>query len=470
MTGEVIKSFLVGLGFDVDESSLTKFNKAILIATAEVTGLYAAVAATATGIGYGISKISEDFEQLGYEYRLIYPAINKAILLRQALFQAYSAAGVNLQKTVISAFRLNLSLTKTKLVLEALYKSTAARFFPLLTKQSDLFRQKIYANMPKIQSLLETFIRIVFKALEVLTTLGIRIWEALTVLWGVLKRVDDATGGWLFTILKIVGAWKLLNSVFLATPFGRLLALIGALVLLFDDYKGFTEGKPSLIDWNTFIPAINAAKDAFRGFLRYVKSTYETLKNFKWAEVFQDFLSGKISDAVDAIASSFGDAAKNAHSFFEALAGILKLIEELLKFHPVYLLGKLFPGIKEQLGGEPKIPEINATGARYPAQPVEPGLLDDINSTLKFISGGRIAPNAANLLPNIENAPKGVPPVIPLGSHTDNSNQTNQNVNQQTNINVIGSPDAALTGKSIASEQTKVNFDLVRNLQGAVLA
>lgn len=59
MEGEVIKSFLVGLGFGVDDASLSKFNKAIASATLKVTALYTAVNAAASGIVFGISKISE---------------------------------------------------------------------------------------------------------------------------------------------------------------------------------------------------------------------------------------------------------------------------------------------------------------------------------------------------------------------------------------------------------------------------
>ena len=84
MNGDVIKSFLVGLGFGVDDASLAKFNKAISSATLKVTALYASTEVAASGIVYGISKISESFEQLGYEYRLITPAINKAIVLRRS--------------------------------------------------------------------------------------------------------------------------------------------------------------------------------------------------------------------------------------------------------------------------------------------------------------------------------------------------------------------------------------------------
>src|ERR1019366_5580168 len=103
----VIKSFLVGLGFGVDDASLAKFNKAIASASLKVAALYGSTQVAASGIVLGISKISEGFEQMGYEYRIIAPAINKALTLRRELLKAYSAAGINIVKVIQSSVRLN---------------------------------------------------------------------------------------------------------------------------------------------------------------------------------------------------------------------------------------------------------------------------------------------------------------------------------------------------------------------------
>src|SRR5690606_12424603 len=49
-----------------------------------------------------------------------------------------------------------------------------------------------------------------------------------------------------------------------------------------------------------------------------------------------------------------------------------------------------------------------------------------------------------------------------LGGNTQN--QTTQNVQQQTNINITGTADASAVGRMVTTEQSRVNFDLVRNL------
>lgn len=374
MTGELIKSFLVGLGFEIDDAGLNKFNKSITAASVKVAALGTAITATATAIGLGISKISQDFEQLGYEYRIIAPAINKALLLRRAMLSAFKAANINITEVVRNSVRLNFSLAKTKFAFEAIYKSVASRFFPLITKQSDIFRAKLYANMPRIQAALERFINFVFKAFEAVTQLGSTLWSILTRVWDFFVALDKATGGWSTKILGAVAAWELLNLSFLATPLGMIITGLVALLALYDDFKTFQEGGKSLFNWGPVVPFLN-------------------------------LVGRSVMDVVHA---------------FEILWGwVEKVGSAMWKFGAAGIMA-----IKGVFGDNP----------------------------------GNVAANAGN-------NPASQPLVNPIGS-TSNS-QTNQNVNQQTSITVQGSADANSVGKSVASEQSRVNFDMVRNMRGA---
>lgn len=389
MTGDVIKSFLVGLGFGVDEASLSKFNKAINQATLKVTALYASTKLAAAGIAYGISKISESFEQLGYEYKIIAPAINKALILRKEMFKAYAATGINLTKVVQASVKLNLSIAKTKIALEAIYKSTGSRFFALLTKQSDIFRKSLYENMPKIINALERFVKFVFKALEATTALGTRVWSILTRVYDFFVMLDQATDGWSTKILAVIAAWKLLNLSFLATPIGATIAGLVALLALYDDLQTFKEGGQSLFDWGPVVPWLNTVKGTLSSIIDLV---FDLILAFK--QLFHlDF--------------------SNFKEVFQDLKNIAGGIWDVLK----------------PLGG----------------------FIADITG-----GGGNVA-NLQN--PSLLNRN--------LGTSGGANSQTNQNVKQQTNINVMGSADAGAVGKAVAGEQSKVNFDMVRNMKGA---
>lgn len=254
--GDIIKSFLVGLGFDVDEASLRVFNEQIAKSAARIISLYTAVNAFAGAIVYAFSKISEGFEEMGYQYHIIAPAINKAIVLRHELMKAYGAAGINIRKVIVDSVKLNMSLTKTKYAMEAIYKSVASRFFTLLTKQSDAFRKRLYDNMPYIISALEKLVKTVFKAFEAVTILGGRLWSILSRVYDFFVMLDKATDGWSTVILGLVAAWRLLNLSFVATPLGLLLTGFVSLLALFDDFKTFQEGGKSFFDWGPAIPII----------------------------------------------------------------------------------------------------------------------------------------------------------------------------------------------------------------------
>lgn len=64
MSAEMIKEFLVGLGFKVDEAGLSKFAEGITSATIRVTALATAATAAAAGIVASVQHIASEYDQL----------------------------------------------------------------------------------------------------------------------------------------------------------------------------------------------------------------------------------------------------------------------------------------------------------------------------------------------------------------------------------------------------------------------
>lgn len=412
MTGEVIKQFLVGLGFGVDDKSLSKFNKSIKEASVRVTALYATIKAAAAGIFWSISKISEGFEQMGYEYRIIAPAINKTLVLRNELLKAYRAAGVNITQVIQQSVKFNMALAKTQFAFKAIFGSVAAKFFPMLTKQMDIFRSKIYANMPKIQASLEKFVNFVFKAFEATVILGERIFRILQRVYDFFYSLHKQTDGWSTIILAVVAAWKLLNLSFLATPLGMIIAGLVALIALWDDFQVWKEGGKSMFDWSSFVPVIDAMSMALKRVLSYFEQVAEVIAHVAFALV--SLFSGDFD------------------SFWEHIKGGLMSM--------LGLFGKLWDIIKSLFSVGKEIGKW----------------------AFGLFSGG----DAANALKNVT-ALQGATPGQPGIGNVNNQNQTNMNVQQQTSINVTGSADANAIGKHVAGEQGRVNMDMVRNMKGA---
>jgi hypothetical protein len=424
MDGDVIKSFLVGLGFGVDDASLAKFNKAITSAAVKVTALYASIKLSAAGIFYSISKISEGFEEMGYNLRLVAPAVNKMLILREAMLDAYRHAGIDLTKVVQQSILFNLSLAKTKFALEAVYKSVGAKFLPLLTKQMDIFRQKIFANMPKIQEQLTKVVQFIFKAFEATVELGQRLWSMLERVYGFFKKLDEATGGWSTKILAVIAAWQILNLGFLATPLGMIIAGFIALLALWDDFQVWREGGQSLINWGSDM------SKTIVGLVAAIGLGVAALYAWKGAMV-----------AWNAVSKAF----EIVLAVMNGELGVTTVLASLLEA-PFWLIAAAIGAV---------IAAVTLADAKWQIFGGHlSGFFSGVGGKVLDFLGGAHAGNVASA---------GSP--SPL---TGGAGGNTQKVNQETTINVQGSADANSVGKAVASQQGAVNFDMTRNLKGAM--
>lgn len=418
MTGEVIKQFLVGLGFGVDEGSLKKFGKAIDNAYVRVGLLAGAIKASAAATFMGIAKISEGFEEIGYQHRIIAPAINKAIILRKAMTAAYKDAGINMVQAVQQSVKFNLSLAKTKYQLEGIVKSTAMKFVPMLTKQMDAFRVKVSQYMPQILKFMERFVGFIFKASDAVTKLGVRVWSMLGRVWELFSKLDEITGGWSTKLLAAVAAWKLLNLSFLMTPIGMVLTGMLALLALYDDFITYKEGGESLFDWGS---------DAIKTIVGLTTAVVGLFAAFKAIGVAMKVYRG-IMILVNAVQAAFGIilAANPIGLIITAIAALIGLLTVLyLKWD---VIKKSFTDFFSGLGGK----------------------------ALSFL--GDLVGGGADIGTTVNNP-------TPLGSTT--ANNSSQSVKQETNIIVQGSSNPEATARSVVSEQNKVNFNMARNMKGA---
>jgi hypothetical protein len=412
MTGEVIKSFLVGLGFDVDDKSLAQFNKSITNATLKVAALYGSIKIATAGIFASIAGVAKGFEEMGYQLRIVAPAMNRWLVMRQAMLTAYAKAGINIGQVVREAILFNYSLAKTKFALEAVYKSVAAKFFPLLTKQLDVFRAKIFANMPKIQAQLMKFIQFMFKAFQATVELGNRLWSILTRVYDFFERLHKSTDGWSTVILGVIAAWKLLNLEFLATPLGALIAGLGALLVLFDDFKVWQEGGKSLFDWAPFIPVIQGITSVFKSLKETLDQIFQVI--FDIVGAFIRLFKLDFRGLGESLGWIFDDVVKLVDKATDAIANL---------FRTVAAVGNWLPSAGNWIADH-------------------------------FGGGGNHAAATAGVGPSAR-------PLLPTGANSQ------QNVSQQTSIVVNGAADAHSVGKQVAGQQDRVNFDMTRNLKGA---
>jgi hypothetical protein len=402
---ETISSFLVGLGFEVDSTSFSNFNKAITSAAARVTALVVSIQASAAGIFAAFAHMSAGMEDLGYQLRLVAPAINKFLILRNAMISAYSAAGINLTKAVQQSILFNYSLAKTKFALEAVYKSVGIKFLPVLTKQMDIFRAKIFANMPKIQEVLTRFVNAIFKVFGATVELGERVWSILGRVWGFFAELDKATGGWSTKILLVIAAWKLLSLTFLSTPLRLVLAGLLSILALYDDFKVWQEGGESVFNWAPVVPTITAVKTVLKALLNIVILVGKYCK---------DFYS---LDGARMIADLKGIAA--------AFASISNAIDKLFRSFHIPIVDKLL------------------------------SLRDSVDSSVLGIFGGSGAAAAVQ-------GPLAPQPLVGSGGSSGHT------ISQQNNVNITTTADPHAVASAVGGAQGQQSADLQRNLRGAL--
>lgn len=143
-----------------------------------------------------------------------------------------------------------------------------------------------------------------------------------------LGKMFQVLGKWPIYIGLVTAAWKVLNMVFKASPIGRIITavmtLITVLGLLYDDFKGWQEGKNSLLDWSGFAEWYDHVSQIFSDLKTIIgnffssewwKSKVETISNEMslLGERIQGFLSDSWNNAITE-ASNKWDELKNTVS------------------------------------------------------------------------------------------------------------------------------------------------------------
>lgn len=111
MSGEVIKEFLVGLGFKIDEAGLARFSSSITTATVAVTAMGAAATAAAAAVFAGVKNVAAEYDQLdklATQFRTTADAIDEFVDASQIL-------GVDNEKAVESLKNLDRAIVDTSM-------------------------------------------------------------------------------------------------------------------------------------------------------------------------------------------------------------------------------------------------------------------------------------------------------------------------------------------------------------------
>jgi len=355
MAGEVIKEFLVSLGFKTDEQALGRWNKVLSGTTLAVAGFGAATVAAAglvtkfvagvadeidqmgdladrtgktvteierlgyaalltgssqqtlnaslenfsrvqgeaaTGIGrgakffekYGLSAKKTNGEmktttemfseisayikdmsrqeqmsviqRLGLDPTMIGMLTQDISALTAEYDALYGSIGYNSDDAAKSAAEFMDAQDRMRFTFDTLRKSLAVQFMPQITRAMESLRKGLISNLPKIIAVVKPILGGILSITGAMFQLGGRVAE---IIGSIDKKILAGIAIvllWRNAITLVTKAWAILNSTFLMSPLGIVLALSAAILLLYDDFKVWQEGGESFFNWE---PLINGA-------------------------------------------------------------------------------------------------------------------------------------------------------------------------------------------------------------------
>ncbi|WP_262499904.1 lytic transglycosylase catalytic [Photorhabdus heterorhabditis] len=191
--------------------------------------------------------------------------------------------GFNADKAAQQANKFTTALHGFNALLGILRDKIGANLAGGLASSFDALRQKILDNFPKIEATLTKIIKGILGFADVFSRMVYRVAQGIGDVIDWWKRLDESSKMLIAMFGAIVVAWRLLNSAFLMSPIGMITVLIGALLLLYDDYKTWKEGGKSLIDWGQWEKEIDLAISAFKEIGRWIKKGVKAIGGWKTA-------------------------------------------------------------------------------------------------------------------------------------------------------------------------------------------
>lgn len=119
--------------------------------------------------------------------------------------------------------------------------------------------KQMLENWPKIENVVTKVVKGVLFAADAIAQMAWRVSQAVGGLIEWFKKLPPDIQQLIALVSALVSAWQVLNSEFLKSPIGLVIALGTALFSLYDDYQTWKEGGKSLIPWDKWEPEINSA-------------------------------------------------------------------------------------------------------------------------------------------------------------------------------------------------------------------
>lgn len=237
------------------------------VQTRDASGNMRDMATIFTGVGQRLSSMpyyraNQYAQMLGLDENTLM-AMRRGIGQFSGEYTAMAKAiGYNADVAAVSSNKFMTSLRSFGLMAGMARDKIGSSLADGLAGSLDRLRRQILENFPKIEGAITGTVKGILWAGEMVGRAIYRLIQAASDIRAWWIGLDSDTQKLIQTLGGLLVAWRLLNAAMLASPITWVLALAGALLLLYDDYRTWKEGGKSLIDWKQWEPAIEKAKAA----------------------------------------------------------------------------------------------------------------------------------------------------------------------------------------------------------------
>lgn len=374
-------------------------------------------------------------ERLGLDPTLLQMLTTDVSGLKAEFDALFSAAGIDANKAGEAAGEFQDEMYKLKFTMTTLKDAIGLQLLGTIRKSVDGLRQMLMRNIPLIIETITPFIKGILEVSRAFLQIVGRIagWAGAIISW--LVKLNKSTGGWVTGIIAVGFAWKVLNSAFLASPLGRLVALGAVIALLVDDFLTWRERGDSLIDWGTNFGVL---LQVLVGTIGTVLASMALYKGY----IIASTIATKAWAGATAIMNGVLGAARVA----------MLLLNLVMYANPI---GLVVGAIALLIGAGVLLVKNWGSVKKWFSDFF--GWFSD-----KFAKIGNIAKTFAGVFGGNNSLS-----LTPSPSQAASLGGANQNITQKTEIIVNGSSNPQATASLVAGQQGRVNADLARNTKGA---
>ncbi|KAA6001396.1 lytic transglycosylase catalytic [Pantoea sp. M_5] len=286
------------------------------VQTRDASGNMRDMASIFTGVGQKLSNMpyyraNQYAQMLGIDENTLMAMRRGLGQFNQQYTQMAKAIGFNADQAAISSNRFMTSLRAFGQMAGMARDKIGSSLAEGLSGSIDTLRKQIVDNFPKIEQTITSAVKGILWMAEVIGRVVYRLIQAAEDIRNWWNTLDKSTQQLIETLGALVVAWRIVNSAFLTSPIGRIIALGLAILSLYDDYKTWQAGGKSLIDWGKWQPGIDSAKKALDWFTDKLNKLNNGTLSWKGTlQSLSDFMKGdwskSINDAIASVNRAFG--------------------------------------------------------------------------------------------------------------------------------------------------------------------